>query len=430
MTDPLVRLTREVAQTLGEGPSAARRQRQRAAVARLTRAAPARRAPGAWWLVPLAAALVLALLVAREPARPAALSAATAEQSVMVGDWLAAPEREALVVDFSDRSRAALAAGSAARLLRLDPARVELNLERGGVTLDVHAAPDRDWLVRAGPFTVALREAQLRATWTPETGALAVDVLQGSAEVTRGADTTRVIAGQQLELRDPPRAASDASPGTDPQPHADTDLSPGTSSSNPTLTDLPPATSAANPTRPADLPPATPSADPTRATDLPATSSADPTRPTDLPPPSGSDMSPKTASHDAPPPSSPPARRPAWMLLAEAGDHRGALAAAELLGYERLLATLDVAALDLLARSARFASDAPRAVSALLALRRRFPADPRARTAAFLLGRVALDLEADPARARDWFNNYLSEAPGGPLAEEARRRVDELTPGE
>ena len=63
---------------------------------------------------------------------------------------------------------------------------------------------------------------------------------------------------------------------------------------------------------------------------------------------------------------------------------------------------------------------------ALQALRRRFPGDPRARTAAFLLGRIALDLEHDPAGARAWFSTYLSEAPAGPLAGDARRRLDEL----
>lgn len=374
MTDPLVRLTREVARTLGDGPGPARRQRQRAAVARLTRAAPAPRPGAVRWLVPLAAAVVLALLVARRPATPAALTATIAEQSVMVGDRLAAPAGEARVVEFSDRSRAELAAGAAARLTRLGPAQVELHLERGAVALRVRPAPCRDWLVRAGPFTVALLDGDSRATWDPEVRTLVVEVLRGAAEVTGQAQTSRLIAGERLELRAPPPLAAGG------------DLSQEPSSAEP----------------PGDLSQG----------------------------PSFADPDEDAARGAAPAPRSPPAspRRPAWMLLAEAGDHRGALAAAEQLGFSRLLATLDVAALDLLARSARFAGAGDRARDALLALRRRFPADARARTAAFLLGRVAFDIEADPTRAREWFSTYLAEAPGGALAGEARRRLDELDP--
>ncbi|MFY0537500.1 hypothetical protein [Nannocystis pusilla] len=43
-----------------------------------------------------------------------------------------------------------------------------------------------------------------------------------------------------------------------------------------------------------------------------------------------------------------------------------------------------------------------------------------------MLGRIALDLAHDPPRAADWFNKYLSEAPDGALAADARRRLDEL----
>ncbi|MBZ5707793.1 tetratricopeptide repeat protein [Nannocystis pusilla] len=383
MTHPVQRLAREVAHNLGDGPGPIRRERQRAAVARLTRA-PSRAPRSAWWLVPLVAAAVVALILARPTTTSAPLTVAVAQQAVMVGSWLAAPEHEALVLEFSDRSRAELAPGTAARLVKLESTRVELHLERGAVALDVEPAPGREWFVIAGPFTVELSDAASSATWHPDTRTLIVDVRRGSAAIGGDAPPTRLTAGQRLELRDLPA-------GGDPR-LASTDTS-------------------AN-----DPPPPSP----------PATNPA-PTSAGDPPSPSNKTPSAKPAATAKSPPSP---RRPAWIELAEAGEHTAALAAAEHLGFPPLLKDLAIDDLDLLARCARFAGDGPRARDALQALRRRFPGDSRARTAAFLLGRVALDLERDPARAREWFATYLSEAPDGALAGDARRRLDELGPQE
>ncbi|MCY1057333.1 FecR domain-containing protein [Nannocystis sp. SCPEA4] len=382
MTDPVQRLAREVARNLGDGPGPIRRERQRAAVARLTRAP--RRAPrSAWWLVPLVAAAVVALLLARPTATSAPLTVAVAQQAVMVGSWLAAPEHEALVLEFSDRSRAELTAGTAARLVKVESTRVELHLERGAVALDVQPAPGREWFVIAGPFTVELSDAASSATWQPDTRTLIVEVRRGSAAIGGDAPPTRLTAGQRLELRDLP-AGDDhrlASPG---DAHA--------------------AIPSANNPPPPSPPAGDPSSPPTNKT------------PSTKPSPAATAKSP------------PSPRQPTWIELAEAGDHTAALAAAEQLGFGPLLKDLEVDDLDLLARCARFAGDGPRARDALQALRRRFPGDSRARTAAFLLGRVALDLEHDAARAGEWFATYLSEAPDGALAGDARRRLDELGP--
>jgi len=368
MTDPVQRLAREVARNLGDGPGPIGRERQRAAVARLTRAPrPAR--SNTWWLAPLVAAAVLALLLARPNKVSAPPSVTIAEQAVMVGAWLAAPEHEALVLDFSDRSRAELAAGTAARLMKVEPTRVELNLERGAVALDVEPVPGRQWFVIAGPFTVELTDAASNATWIPETRTLIVEVRRGSAAVRGDAPPTLLGPGQRLELRDMPALAAIAP--TDPTP-------PGREPAPPSLAPAPAAKSLARSDR----------ADPRPA---------------------------KSSSASA-----------TWIALAEAGAHTAALAAAERHGFTALLKILDVEGLDLLARCARLAGHAPHARDALQALRRRFPGDPRARTAAFLLGRIALDLARDPASAGEWFATYLSEAPDGPLAGDARRRLDEL----
>lgn len=382
MTDPVQRLAREVARNLGDGPGAVRRERQRAAVARLTRA-PGPRARAGWWLVPLAAAVLLAMFLARPATVSAPLTVTVAQQAVMVGAWLAAPEHEAVVLDFPDDSRAELAARAGARLTRAEPTHVELALERGALTLHVAPVPDRAWVVTAGPFTLALADADLTATWSSETGVLHIEVHRGSVEVTDAAGTTSLRAGQRLELRDP-AAARDVLARRESLP--------------PDLDRLPAPTPGA----------AEPAANHSATTSTPT------------PPPS-----PRRASA----PSLGAARSAessTWLALADAGDCAAALAEAARLGPSRLHRTLTAGELDLLAHCARVTGDAAQAREALLALRRRFPADSRARTAAFLLGRVALDLDHDPPRAAEWFNRYLSEAPDGALAADARRRLTEL----
>lgn len=121
----------------------------------------------------------------------------------------------------------------------------------------------------------------------------------------------------------------------------------------------------------------------------------------------------------------PPRARPepAWRRSLDAGDHAAAIAALEREGLAAQLARLDADDLDRVAHGARLIGAAGPAREALLTLRRRFPRDPRARTAAFLLGRVALDLAGEPTEAAAWFSTYLQQQPNGPLAEEARGRL-------
>lgn len=120
---------------------------------------------------------------------------------------------------------------------------------------------------------------------------------------------------------------------------------------------------------------------------------------------------------------------PGWRRLAAAGDHAAALEAAARVGLATVLERADAEDLDRLAHSARMAGEAGPARAALEALRRRFPGDARARTAAFLLGRVALEQDGDPGAAVEWFARYVQEQPSGPLVEEARGRILEVRRG-
>ena len=58
----------------------------------------------------------------------------------------------------------------------------------------------------------------------------------------------------------------------------------------------------------------------------------------------------------------------------------------------------------------------------MLAERARFPASNRAREAAFLMGRIEDDRPGCGARAIEWYDRYLEEAPAGAYASEALGR--------
>ena len=114
--------------------------------------------------------------------------------------------------------------------------------------------------------------------------------------------------------------------------------------------------------------------------------------------------------------------RTTWKDLARKGEHEKAIALVEA-SFGKLVKTLGQADLWELAKSARLARRGTLAVAALEAYRTRFPDSARAATAAFLLGRVEMDLNKKPAKAARWFQSYLDDSPGGSLAEEALGRL-------
>lgn len=67
----------------------------------------------------------------------------------------------------------------------------------------------------------------------------------------------------------------------------------------------------------------------------------------------------------------------------------------------------------------RYLKRADQATKLFQSLRRRFPASGRAQTAAFLIGKIALEQQRDPRVAQKWFEQYLREAKTGRLAADA-----------
>jgi len=119
------------------------------------------------------------------------------------------------------------------------------------------------------------------------------------------------------------------------------------------------------------------------------------------------------------------ARGEPWQELLAAGRLREALRAAERADFEQVCETATVKELLALAEAGRSFGPSKRAVTALSALRRRFPRSPDASTAAFKLGRIALEKEGAYSRAASWFETYLREQPNGPLMGDAFGRLME-----
>jgi hypothetical protein len=139
---------------------------------------------------------------------------------------------------------------------------------------------------------------------------------------------------------------------------------------------------------------------------------------------------PAPAAEEAPPEKPPeapgppaPAAVPAWKEAFQRGDHEAAVAEAEATGdIAALLRALPQDDLQHLADAARYARRVKLARLALKTMRDRFPGTVHARTAAFVLGRVAEEQVRDHREAARWFETYLREDPDGDLAEEALGR--------
>ena len=106
-----------------------------------------------------------------------------------------------------------------------------------------------------------------------------------------------------------------------------------------------------------------------------------------------------------------------WSHKLAAGKTKQILEEAHALG-DAAIEEGTSADLDALADAARYNAKDELARRVLLAQRRRFPSGPRAARAAFLLGRLE-EAAGRPAKALEWFDGYLREAPSGPYASEA-----------
>lgn len=296
--------------------------------------------------------------------------------------WLSAPSQAPLAVRFSDGTVLDLAASTRARVEKTGPRGASIALESGSLQARVVHRPESAWSVTAGPFVVRVTGTRFDLSWVAATQTFSLDVRDGSV-VVLGASIgfeRPVVAGQKLiasvnegrfevlttMVGEQVRSASPSQAAA-----ADASADSAASTIGSAVPKVVGAVSAASGRSPQGL--------------------------------------------------------PDWKELARRGDLKAAYRAAEAIGFSGLCETASASELLLLGDAARLSHRSVHANEALLALRRRYPSDPRRAAAAFALGKVAFDQRRAYGEAAQWFRTSMQEAPAGPLAREAAgRRIEAL----
>jgi hypothetical protein len=316
----------------------------------------------AWYAVALAGA-AMALTVWFFTLRPAESVAFTVGNDAPgeIGAFYSPAAQEELTLRFREGGTVRLASAAGARVSSVSTQGATLLIETGRAHVDVATRPDSAWQVVAGPYTIQLTGTAFWVAWTTESNELEV-VMERGAVVVRGPrleSGVTVTAGQRFVTRVTSRLEPDSAGGVIPVPSH-------------------------------ELP-------------LPAPSS---------PPDDKAPEQPAAADDE------PEAR---WSVLLGRGEHRRVVEQAEARGIDTVLASGSLDDVAALADAARFTGRGALAQRALNSLRSRFPGSSRAKSAAFVLGRM-LDDGGNPSGALSWYDTYLSEAPGGALAAEALGR--------
>jgi hypothetical protein len=337
------------------------------------------------WVPALAAAACLALAGVTvgagwrlsTPSQPAPISfsVGTSAAPGFVGDWVAAGADVPLPTRFSDGSELQLSPGARVRVTTTSATGADVLIERGSVHAAVahpHGDGTAHWAVRAGPFEVRVTGTTFDAAWDPMAETFELTMIEGRVLVTGpGLPPDRVVVGGErlvVSVRDARMVLSSGRL-----------VSMGPQAASVTMG--PQAAPNPGPAEPAPI-----------------------------------NVEPQVAVVVA--------AAPAWKELATKGRYRDAFAAAEAAGFGAEVERAPAGDLLMLADAARFSGNPGRAREALLAARRRFGARGQS---AFLLGKIAADQQGSPGDAVQWFETYLREEPGGPLAEQALGRILDLS---
>jgi transmembrane sensor len=293
------------------------------------------------------------------------------EEPGATGKFIAAPVAAAMPVTFSDGSSLRLAPAARLRVVEVGRNGARVLVESGSVEVSVVHRDETKWAVEAGPFEVRVTGTKFELAYDPSATGLVVKMREGSVFVRGcglpGDEGRRLANGEELVVSCKDRSAKIGVTDS-PAPEPGTQVS--------SLPNAPPA--------------------PTSAPALPTPSA----------------MASATATTSS-----------TVVELARKGAHADALSAAEASGFDATCNGLSGPDLLLLADAARYAGRFDRAVEALSSARRRFSGSDAAATAAFELGRIAMDIQHELGPAGDHFETYLRERPNGTLAREALGRA-------
>lgn len=358
-------------------------ERARARLLECVRPGKGRRARRGWTAV-FAMALAAAVWVLVLRRGPLEFQVGSTGPTAQAGEWIAAHDRR-VPITFSDGTELTLLENARARIVEVHANGASVTVERGSLRASIVRRPQAGWRVFVGPFEVKVTGTEFDVGWQPEREHFSLTLREGAVVVTGPG------LGQALEM------------------HAGEELHLSLRSGEQRLVRA--ASSEATP------PPAVVPTQPPSATSAPEVEPE-------------TERSPGAAPASAP---AAPGRRsdrvrarspaaPDFRELAAASQYREALTAAERAGFERLCRTASANDVLLLADVARLAADFERARLAYASVRQRFGGAPGAH-AAFFLGRIAFDHDADYAEAARLFALSTAEQPDGPLAREAAGRL-------
>jgi tetratricopeptide (TPR) repeat protein len=365
------------------------------------------------------AATVIAVIVWRStPDDERSLTFTVGETPGERGQWIAA--REPVQLHFSDGSHVEVARNAKVRVAAMDRRGSTIDLEQGALHADVAHRDVSAWQFRTGPYTVLVKGTRFDAAWDSSHERFTLDMMQGTVEVagpllpapvtvSAGQSLVANVAEQRFEIRSV-RTADATTPSKNETGRDKQVATAPPDASVPTSTVAPNSV-----TTKAPLPSTTGQSTTTRhpAGDNIGTSSV---------------AAPKVVKADQPSVTSSgtagvaPARTEKWRELLAARAYSSAILAAEQRGFDTVVAEATSAELYALSDAARYAGRPARARDALIAARARFGEQGNT---AFLLGRIAAD-QGEASTAIEWFDRYLREQPGGPLAETATGRLIEL----
>jgi hypothetical protein len=343
--------------------------------ARVERHRASRGRRGSVWGVALAAAAVLLVVTwqvvgLRRQRLPLAYRAEGAE---MLGEgYIRARPGEHPRVSFSEGSVVALADDTRVRVVAADEHGGHLAIEEGEIRADIVHRPGARWTFEAGPYSVDVRGTSFALDWRGADGWFDLRLQTGLLDIHTPWSPAPIAlhGGQRLTVRS-----------------ADHEV---------TIRDLD------------DL---SPRAGGLAAQTDPAVDHFSGEGPALAVPPK---VAPGT------PNASPRQHRASWSERMASGDLQSILDDAVEHGVEATVMDRTSEELAILEATARYRKRPDIARRALLAQRARFAGSPRAKEAAFLLGRMVES--ADGPDALGWYERYLSEDPDGAFAAEATGR--------
>ena len=306
------------------------------------------------------------------------------EQPTEMGQHISAAQAP-VDLRFDDQTQLELAPGTGAQVLQDDERSVRLVMGPGRVRARVEKKSRRRWTVQAGPYRVQVLGTRFSVDWREKNGCVDVQVERGRVKVSGqgiAEGGVELTAGAQLHRC---MAHTDAAKTpTPPVPDEAVELKP-VAAPEPVEAPGPKPSTAA---RPEAVAKPEPKADPAPI---------------------------KVASLEG-------AEPVTWQDHLDLGQNERAVELAQEVGLDSILRQASTQDLWSLAEAARRMKRASMAERLLEGLRVRAPQSKEARLAAFLLGRLAMELSDKPAVAADWFATYTKENPAGELAEEALGR--------